>query len=164
MVDRARCSSRRGRDAHLLSERFVDDRVLLALQPGEERLVLALIDGSAAVGPRHGVHEGVARGVELAADAGHAVGGVGLDDLELEHGFVAVGSNYGAAERGTIYRYDARRTLADPQAGAVECSRSGTSWFRVIVLGPNEWVTTTTPKDTDSHRILGARMAWWVER
>lgn len=86
------------------------------------------------------------------------------DIQPIEHGFVAVGSNYGAAERGTIYRYDARRTLADPQAGAVECSRSGTSWFRVIVLGPNEWVTTTTPKDTDSHRILGARMAWWVER
>lgn len=86
------------------------------------------------------------------------------DVQPIEQGFVVVGSNFGAAERGTVYRYDARRTLADPQAGAVECSGSGDSWFRVIVLGPNEWVTTTTPKDDDSHRILGARMAWWIPR
>lgn len=88
-----------------------------------------------------------------------------LKDIQpIEHGFVVVGSNFGATERGTIYRYDARRTIADPQAGAVECSGAGTSWFRVVVLGPNEWVTITTPKDNSNHQIIGARMAWWVER
>ncbi len=88
-----------------------------------------------------------------------------LKDIQpIEQGFVVVGSNFGATERGTIYRYDARRTIADPQAGAVECTGAGNSWFRVVVLGPNEWVTITTPKENSSHQIIGARMAWWVGR